>query len=194
MLHPKKHVVLNHLCLAPSFLQTLLRFLRARKGDVAKAAQQFRSTRAWRIKTNVARFVKGAPGPFGSSAAAEFRGHPVLGVGGVELHPSIRLAEPLKNEGGWLYWGQTVSFGRDKQGRPIHLQAVGRASTRFGAGFDYLRKVEGLSYEDTKDAFIMGYVLFQEVQAARMKEVSGRLLNRHSPPLCYAEDDCLSLG
>lgn len=170
--------------------EELLRFLRARKGDVEKAKEQYEKSRAWRMENNVARFTEGIV--TSAATAAAVVAHPVLGCGNIETHPALRLGIPQADEGKWLHWGQTISCGCSKEGHPIHLQHVGRASVRFAECFAYWTKKEG-SAAAAKHAVVMGFVHFQEVQRMRMREASERLGQTVTKQVVIMDLDGLSM-
>jgi hypothetical protein len=148
---------------------TLLRFIRARKGDMPGALKQYLDTKEWRRANDIGRFRRNAPGPH-LRASPPAEGPHLLSSGGVEILPQLRLMEPRQHEGAWLYYGgPTVAFGHDKEGRPIHLQRTGVASLRMAEGFKFFSP-------NALDQFVTaGHVWFQELQAARMEEASLRL-------------------
>lgn len=105
---------------------------------------------------------------------AEVQRHSVLSSDGVELFPQFRLIQPRSHEGSWFWHGQTLAFGFDKQGRPIHLQHCGASSQRFVSLWKWISEMS----EDPRKDIIDGYLGMQELQAARMEESSERLGRR----------------
>mmetsp|Transcript_50667 Transcript_50667/g.120955 ORF Transcript_50667/g.120955 Transcript_50667/m.120955 type:complete len:384 (-) Transcript_50667:63-1214(-) len=144
-----------------------LRFLRARKWDVAAAVQQYQDTVRWREENDVARFCAEGPGPAANELSEDQFSE--LCVDGVEAFPALRLINSREDEGAWLWYGLTAAFGFDREGRPMHLQKAGYASQRFAAMYTFAGNNAGhrLVYD--------GYVRMQELQAARMRESSQRL-------------------
>eukprot|EP00438_Fugacium_kawagutii_P031218 Skav220813 [mRNA] locus=scaffold150:525464:526495:+ [translate_table: standard] len=151
----------------------LLRFLRARKWDVSAALMQFQDTNEWRLQNDIDATHRNAPGPKGlgckeldqETASKLFRD-------GVELFPQLRLVKPREDEGAWQYFGMLMTFGFDKEGRPIHLQKVGVASQRFSQMYAFA----GQNGQDPIHKLVYdGYVRTQEIQMARMQESSERL-------------------
>eukprot|EP00930_Biecheleria_cincta_P047548 TRINITY_DN32983_c0_g1_i1.p1 TRINITY_DN32983_c0_g1~~TRINITY_DN32983_c0_g1_i1.p1 ORF type:complete len:414 (+),score=57.99 TRINITY_DN32983_c0_g1_i1:23-1264(+) len=149
----------------------LLRFLRARKWDLKAALEQYLATQRWRKENDIDRFRRNCAGPTGGQKMVEARRHCGLSSDGVELFPQLRLVDSRPHEGAWLWHGQTLAFGFDKQGRPIHLQQCGRSSCRFAALWKWIGDQTG----DARKAIIDGYLAMQELQAARMEESSERL-------------------
>ena len=85
--------------------QTLLRFLRARKGDVAAAAEQYAATVAWRKSVDAAQYRRGypaTPDPATADALPERSADAPDGLtlhcGGVEIYPTLRLTVRDLNE------------------------------------------------------------------------------------------------
>jgi len=152
---------------------TLLRFLRARRWDVSAALEQYLATEGWRAEHSVGRYIKNAPGPFfDSDLGSEFQQNlSKLSCGGVECFPQMRLVEPSPHDGSWFFFGQALYFGFDKEGRPIQLQRVGVASTRFSEMYSF-------AGEDARRKIIDSYIRSQELQTARMEESSARLGRR----------------
>lgn len=145
----------------------LLRFLVARKWQLQAAFEQYQTVQRWRLENDVDRFRRDAPGPVGALAAKAASVHPDLSCGGVECFPGLRLLAHVPDEGSRFFFGQTVAFGFDKQGHPIHLQKVGIASTRFAAMYRF-------AGSHPVQWIIDGYIRIQELQAARMEEESAR--------------------
>lgn len=144
--------------------QYLLRFLRARRWDVAAAQEQFEATQRWRKANDVDRVLRLAPGPRGAEAARALARDPDLSSSGVECFPQLRLLEPRPAEGAWHYFAPAGWFGHDREGRPIYLQHAGIGSARFPAMFEF----------GGREGIIARYVRCQELQAARMAEASAQ--------------------
>mmetsp|Transcript_137498 Transcript_137498/g.293871 ORF Transcript_137498/g.293871 Transcript_137498/m.293871 type:complete len:486 (+) Transcript_137498:39-1496(+) len=164
----------------------LVRFLRARKWVIDEAMKQFRDTQQWRTENDVDRYRRNAPGPLGSKTASAVAQDPAFACGGVEVFPAFRLVEWRDDEGAWFYYGQTLAFGCDKKGHPIHLQRVGKASTRFGQMYAF-------ASPNPQRRIIDGYIRMQELQAARMEEMSERLGRRVSKQVVIMDLAGLSL-
>lgn len=144
----------------------LLRFLVARKWNVAAAVEQFQTMQKWRQQNRVERFRQNAPGPIGPEAAQDAAQDPRLSRQNVEVFPQLRLVEQVPNEGTHIFLGQTLAFGFDKQGHPIQLTNGGLAGHRF---LDWFRIVGG------REGVLQHLIRSQELQAARMEESSRRL-------------------
>ena len=136
---------------------TLLRFLRARDGQIEPALAQFEEMVAWRKLHDVDRHRRLAPRAIPARALAQHDAARVLS--------QLRVVRPRDHEALWLYSGQTFLTGNDRQGRPIFLQRTGLASHRFAEMFAFC----GGGSAGLK-AYIDGNVFGQEVQAARMAE------------------------
>lgn len=144
----------------------LLRFLVARKWNVAAAVEQFQAMQKWRQQNRVERFRQNAPGPIGPEAAQDAAQDPRLSRQNVEVFPQLRLVEQVPNEGTHIFLGQTLAFGFDKQGHPIQLTNGGLAGHRF---LDWFRIVGG------REGVLQHLIRSQELQVARMEESSRRL-------------------
>ncbi|CAK9075235.1 SEC14 cytosolic factor (Phosphatidylinositol/phosphatidylcholine transfer protein) (PI/PC TP), partial [Durusdinium trenchii] len=152
----------------------LLRFLRARRWDVAAAVLQYQDTCQWREEHHIDELRAKALGPQGLFSCQELDQETVSALfsGGVEKFPFLRLVNQREDEGAWLFFGMAVSFGVDKEGRPIHLQKAGVASHRFAQMYSFAG--DNPAYNIIYD----GYVRMQELQAARMQESSDRMGKR----------------
>ena len=82
--------------------ETLLRFLRARKGQVEAAFAQYCEAQSWREQNDIERFRQMAPPRLDGSSPTS---------GQVEVYPSIRLVEPLDEPGARFFYGLMICSG-----------------------------------------------------------------------------------
>ena len=146
--------------------RTLIRFLRATKGNIEEAAIRFTETQTWRIENNVSRWRLTAPGPIHSkSAITNFASHGYGALNNVEKYPDLRLVAPLPNrQEQYSYKKYVVSehFGHDREGHPLYWERTG-----VGAGLFPL-----LCKDMTHDDIIRGHVRQQELALAKCEEAS----------------------
>jgi hypothetical protein len=145
--------------------RVLIRFLRARKGNVEAAVKLWLECKAWRHEMDVSHWRRDAPGPSHSrNVLRAYEQHGFEAAGGVEKHPAVRLVGPLPRSQEYSYrrWVSNGSFGYDKEGHPIYWE-------RTGIGAVYL---PSLVKEISHDDIILGHIRQQELALARCEEAS----------------------
>ncbi|CAK0811939.1 unnamed protein product [Prorocentrum cordatum] len=95
--------------------QLLLRFLRARRWDLAAAKEQFEAAQRWRAESGADRLRRRASGPSGAEVARAAARDPRLSSGGVERFPEQRLVERHDKESVWRRLSPVAYFGHDRE-------------------------------------------------------------------------------
>jgi hypothetical protein len=169
--------------------QTLLRFLRARKGDVAAAGEQYRATCAWRREVDAAQYRRGypaAPDPTSvdavpdaltaeeaiadlqataaASAAAAAALPLPLRCDGVEIYPTLRLTARDDLEWAFRTHCAHANFGFDREGRPVYIERTGLTA----------RALKKMLKSVSKEQVVTRHIRQQELAFARMQESSAR--------------------
>eukprot|EP00913_Durusdinium_trenchii_P034681 g32443.t1 len=103
----------------------LLRFLRARRWDVAAAVLQYQDTCQWREEHHIDELRAKALGPQGLFSCQELDQETVSALfsGGVEKFPFLRLVNQREDEGAWLFFGMAATW-HQKSGHATHVQEL----------------------------------------------------------------------
>eukprot|EP00930_Biecheleria_cincta_P088561 TRINITY_DN77808_c0_g1_i1.p1 TRINITY_DN77808_c0_g1~~TRINITY_DN77808_c0_g1_i1.p1 ORF type:complete len:331 (+),score=40.96 TRINITY_DN77808_c0_g1_i1:62-1054(+) len=143
----------------------LVRFLRARKGNVEEAAALWDETMQWRSEHAVSRWRSCAPGPKHSKAAIDaYEQFGFESLNNIEKHPYVRLVAPLPREREISYhrWVVNGHFGHDKEGHPLYWERTGIGAQLF----------PNLVKELTHDEIVFDHIRQQELALAKCEEAS----------------------
>jgi len=146
--------------------RVLIRFLRARKGNVEDAADLWADTCAWRSEHNVSRWRLNATGPRHSKSAIDLYALNGFGaINAVEKYPDLRLVAPLPNrqeEYSYVKYVVNEHFGHDRDGHPLYWERTGVGAQLFPL----------LCKDMTHDDIIRGHIRQQELALAKCEEAS----------------------
>ena len=145
--------------------RVLIRFLRARKGNVEDAAVLWDETMQWRVEQDASQWRRNAPGPRHSKQMIElFCRSGFESLNNVEKHPYIRLVAPLPLEHEHSYRRSVVNehFGHDHGGHPLYWERTGIGAVYF----------PNLIKELNADQIIWGHIRQQELALAKCEEAS----------------------
>jgi hypothetical protein len=145
--------------------RVLIRFLRARKGNLSDAATLWSETMEWRREQNASQWRTNAPGPLHDKKSIDiYAQHGFESLNGIEKHPYTRLVAPLHREHEYSYrrWVVNGHFGHDKAGHPLYWERTGIGAQLF----------PNLVKELTHDEIIYGHIRQQELALGKCEEAS----------------------